>query len=467
MSISIWDIFRYIFKWKVLIAVMLVISFLGATFYVNANQTYSSKVVIQYEDKCISDGKTLDGQVFDSNEIKSPKVILNVLQDLGYETKKIESVRENITITPITPKTVENLKEANEKLGEEYQFFPKTFSITFKGNSSFESTRDILASVISNYFNYYSETYLYLATLNEVDYDLNEKGFDYLEQAEQINENLKQTIDSISSYSHDSAGYRSYTTGLTFDDILKEFEQIEEFNMPSIFSKIFEGQVTQNKELLINKYTERLESNERDMDNLDYKATLTADRMDAFVEASKNVENDTAGDNDDDESRSIIREVEYDHENEVDETTTYDTLITSYANDSVAANNKKIDAEYCKKVISNFEEKKDGSKSYSEYEEEVKSSIADVLDRLQTLYQKANLIISDYNRYIPALHIKKLSDVSYYENLSGTVYKLIAVVAVGVLTCICVCAYEIIKKYSIYSEASKAEMTEPDPGENG
>ncbi|MBR0303866.1 MAG: hypothetical protein IJQ80_08445, partial [Clostridia bacterium] len=366
MSISIWDIFRYIFKWKVLIAVMLVISFLGATFYVNANQTYSSKVVIQYEDKCISDGKTLDGQVFDSNEIKSPKVILNVLQDLGYETKKIESVRENITITPITPKTVENLKEANEKLGEEYQFFPKTFSITFKGNSSFESTRDILASVISNYFNYYSETYLYLATLNEVDYDLNEKGFDYLEQAEQINENLKQTIDSISSYSHDSAGYRSYTTGLTFDDILKEFEQIEEFNMPSIFSKIFEGQVTQNKELLINKYTERLESNERDMDNLDYKATLTADRMDAFVEASKNVENDTAGDNDDDESRSIIREVEYDHENEVDETTTYDTLITSYANDSVAANNKKIDAEYCKKVISNFEEKKDGSKSYSE-----------------------------------------------------------------------------------------------------
>ena len=454
MSISIWDLFKYIFKWKILIAIVLVVSCLAATFYVDKNQTYSAKAIIQYNDSCISEGKTLDGNLFDSNEIKSPKVILNVLNELGYENKKIESVRSNISISPITPKTVDNLKAAKEKLGEEYQYFPKSFTITYKGNSSFEATRDILSSIIANYFKYYSETYLYLATLNEVDYNVNKKNFDYLEQVEQINENLKQTIESLSNYAHDSAGYRSSTTGLTFDDILKEFEQIEEFTMPSIFSKIFEGQVSQDEGLLIAKYTERIEDNEREMANLKYKADLTVDRMDAYVNANKDVPNSynpKDEDSDNNHSIAIIQDVEYDHQDSVDEMTTYDSLITSYANDSVAANNKKIDADYCRTVIEYFKADKNESINYEEYENNVKTSIAEVLERLEELYQKANINISDYNAYIPALHIKKLSGVSYYGNLSGSVYKLIAVVAGGALSCIAVCAYEIMKKYSVYS----------------
>ena len=467
MSISIWDLFKYIFKWKILIVVVVVVSFLGAKFYVDKKQTYSAKVVIQYNDSCISEGKTLDGALFDSNEIKSPKVILNVLNELGYETKKIESVRESISISPVTPKTVENLKAAKEKLGEEYQFFPKTFTITYKGNSSFEETRDILSSVIANYFKYYSETYLYLATLNEIDYNLNKRDFDYLEQVEQINENLNQTIESLTNYAHDSVGYRSTTTGLTFDDLLKDFERIDEFSIPNIYSKIYEGQVSKDEKLLIEKYTERLEDNKREMTNLNYKADLTVDRMDTFVEANKDVPN-SYNDKDDSSNLSIaiIQDVEYDHTGEVDETTTYDALITSYANDSVAANNKKIDADYCKYVINCFNREKDPSISTAKYTQDVETSIADVLERLETLYEKANINISDYNSYIPALHIKKLSGVHYYGNISGAVYKLIAIIGGGALSCIAVCAYEIMKKYSVLNKADKDGDDKEDPAKS-
>ena len=200
MSLSVWDLFKYFYKWKWAIALFTVICFLFAGWYVDDKQTYNSKIIIQYSDPCIGKGKNLHGDIFDPNEIKSPSVILNVLKDLGYENKKIESVRERISINAITPTTVDNLKASKEKLGEEYHYYPKTFSITYKGNSSFESTRDILSSVIANYFKYYSETYLYLATLTEVDYSLNKKDFDYIEQVEQIRDNLKQTITALQKF---------------------------------------------------------------------------------------------------------------------------------------------------------------------------------------------------------------------------------------------------------------------------
>ena len=60
MSISIWDLFKYLYKWKFVIVAVTILSLLGATWYVDQKQTYSSKVVIEYLDPCISRGETPD-----------------------------------------------------------------------------------------------------------------------------------------------------------------------------------------------------------------------------------------------------------------------------------------------------------------------------------------------------------------------------------------------------------------------
>lgn len=456
MSISIWDLFKYLFKWKIFIVTVTVAAFFLAGVYVDTKQTYSARVVIQYNDSCISQGKTLDGQLFDVNEIKSPQVILDVLDDLGYSSKKIESIRERITISSITPKTVENLKNAKEKLGEEYKFFPKTFTIAYKGGASVENTRDILSSLVKNYFEYYSQTYLYLATLNEVDYNINKKNFDYLEQAEQIEANLKQTITALTNYSKDSTGYRSPSTGLTFDDLCMDFERIDEYKMPIIFSKIFEGQVTQNEGLLINKYEERLERNNIEKENAEYKAALAKARMESYASASEGIPDTEALTA---LEKSVIQGVEFDENNAVNEQTTYDNLISSYANDCIAANSKQIDMEYCQKVIDTFRQGR--SPELEAYEEEVKTEIDRVLSDLSELYKKANMTISDYNTFIPSTHIKKLSGVSYYENISGSVYKLIALIGAFGMSCMTAIVYEVMKKYAAYS----AETGDDDDGE--
>ena len=452
MRISIWDLCKYLYKWKLAIIAVTVFALLAATWYVDKKQTYSAKVVIEYLDPCISRGETPDGQKFDSNEIKAPTVILNVLKELGYEHKKVGSVRENIGVVAITPASADNLKEAREKLGEEYSFYPNTFTITYKGDSSYEATRDILSSVISNYFKYYTERYLYLAALNEVDYSLNQKNFDYLEQAEQLQDNVKQTIESLQSYEKDSVSYRSPTTGLTFEDILKDFERIDEYAIPIIFSKIYEAQLSQNKTLLINKYTERMEATEREAANNLYKAESAQTRMEAYVNANRNVHSAYSNPSDD-EDINILQDVDWTRDREINTQTMYDNLIVSYANDSIAANNNRIDAEHCRAVIERFTGAVDEGVNYKENEKFVQEKIAEVLEELKVLYEEANTITRDYNAYIPAHHIKKLSGVGYFEDISGSLYQLIAIVLGFGFSCALAIGYEIMRKYAAFQAA--------------
>ena len=466
MSITVWDLFKYLFKWKFVIIIITVAAFLGASFYVDKEQTYTSKVIIQYLDGCISEGRTRDGQKFDSNEIKSPQVILNVLKELGYEQKKIDSVRNNIVITPVIPSSVDNIKASKEKLGDEYQYYPTVFTVTYKGDSSYEVTRDILSSVITNYFNYYTDKYLYLAALNEVDYNLNKAGFDYLEQAEIIRDNVKSSINALKSYEKDSAGYRSPETGLTFNDILKEFEFIDEYSLSVIFSKIYEGQVTLNKDLLIAKYTERMEDSERNGDNSRYKAELAEDRMAAYVEANKDVPN-AYNEKIDENAKNIqvINEVDFDDEKYVDEQTTYDKLIKNYANDRIASNNSMIDADYCRTVIEKFTGDRDADIDYYEYEAIVQKEIDEILQKLSELYTLARINTLGYNASIPAHHIKKLSGVGYFENISGSLYKLLAIIGGLGLSCAVTIAYEIMQKYAKYSSSEKKDRSDTDTDE--
>lgn len=456
MSVTVWDIFKYIFSWKWIIAIVTVCAFVAANFYVDLHQTYSSKVIIQYNDSCISEGKNLKGQPFDSNEIKSPAVIDRVLREMGYKDKKIDSVRQRIKISPITPRDKTSMKEAKEKLGEEYVFYPNTFVVSYIGGRSYESTRDTLNTLITSYFDYYSESYLYLATLTEMDYDINNKNFDYLEQAELIENNIKQTISSLSQYSRDSNGYRSPSIGLTFDDLLKDFQSLYDFSLPLVFSRIYDGQVSVDKDLLINKYTERMEQNYREMDNLTHKAALAEDRMNAYVDANVDVPNSyNENINEGSDNIEIIDDIDERRDDYIDEQTTYDSIITNYASDSTAANNKRLDAEHCSSIIDRFSVERNPDIDYEEYENAVQTGISDILSELRVLYDKSNILIDDYNSYIPAKHIKKLSGVGYYENLSSSLYTLIAVIIGFSISCIAAICFGVMKKYAVYAKDSK------------
>lgn len=453
MKLTIWDLFSYLFKHKLMIAAGTICAVIIANMYVNKIQTYTAEVVIKYKDGCVLNGQSPDGSAFDSSEIVSPKVISNANKNLPFKITD-DGIRANTKIIPIIPDSENKLRESKEKLGEEYEFHPNTFRIRYKGGSSFYKTRDTLDKLIDSYFKYYNEKYLYLATVSEIDSDLNSGAYDYIEQAEILQENIQNTINVLQSYIGNNE-YRSPSTGFTFKDMLTEFSDLSEYKIPLIFSRIYTARLSVNPELLISKYTERREQHLLKSKNLSEKALLAEDRMNAYVNANRDVPNSyNYNDSENNDNVAIIQEVHDDYrESRVQPQTTYDTLIKNYVTDSVASNDNIIDANHCAYVVEVFSTPAQAEIDYAAYEQSVKTEIDDMLKELKGLYKTTFKLIDDYNAYVPAQHIECLTGVRYYENVYASFYYLVAAVIGFSFLCLLAVTVEIIKKYAEYTKA--------------
>lgn len=58
MKLTIWDLFKYIWKHKVMIGLGTVLSLIAANLYVNNIQTYSAEVEIRYKRRVCVRGKS-------------------------------------------------------------------------------------------------------------------------------------------------------------------------------------------------------------------------------------------------------------------------------------------------------------------------------------------------------------------------------------------------------------------------
>lgn len=457
MKLTIWDLFTYLYKHKLMIAAGTICAVLLANIYVNKIQTYTAEIVIKYKDACVSKGLTLDGSAFDSNEIVAPKVVSSANKNLPYKITE-DDIRANTKIIPVVPDSKTKLRESKEKLGEEYEFHPNTFRIKYNGGSSVYKTRDTLDKLIDSYFKYYNEKYLYLAMLSEIDGNLNNGAYDYIEQAEILQENIQSTVEVLQSYVSDKE-YRSPSTGLTFKDMLAKFSDMEEYKIPLIFSQIYTARLSVNPSLLISKYTERREQHLLKSKNLSEKALLAEDRMNAYVGANKEVPNSYNYNNkQNNDNVAIIQDVHDDYrENRIQPQTTYDTLIKNYVSDSVASNDNVIDANHCAYVVDVFSTPAHPGIDYAAYETAVKKEIGDMLGELKKLYKTAFKLIDDYNAYVPAQHIECLTGVRYYENVYASFYYLVAAVIGFSLLCLLAVTLEIMKRYAEYANDTKKQ----------
>lgn len=465
MKLTIWDLFTFLLKHKIMILVTVALSFILACLYVDHIQTYSAEVVIQYKDGCISNGRSLDGSKFDPNEIISPKVIINANKDLPFEITD-NTVRANTTITPVISDNANAIKEAKLKQGEEYTYHSNAYRIVYKGNQSFFETRDTLDRLIDNYFKFYNEKYIYLATVSEIDYNLNQSDFDYIEQAEIMQNNIDDSIEVLRSYVGDE-NYRSPRTGLTFNDLINEFSYLSEYKMPQIFSQIYTAKLSKDTQLLLNKYTERREQNELAAKNSYEKAALAEDRMNAYVNANVDVPNSyNSNQSEGDDNVTIIHEVEEDKIDRIQEQTTYDTLIKNYVADSIGVNNSTIDAQHCQDVIGIFSVPAETWVDYNQYQANVEEDIQQTLDKLKELYSTAFSLIDDYNSYIPQKHIECLTGIRSYKNVYTSFYLLLVVCAGFALACMAAIAIEIFKRYEAYSRELQ-KLTEEEEADYG
>lgn len=126
---------------------------LGVYEFISSRQSYTATAVIQYAGPNASEGLNADGTRIDPSEITSASVINKTIQDLGL-TASTESIRPRISVQEVIPEDEETKKETALSNGDEYEYYPTTYAVSFTVDSkdATDYARNVLDSVLTNYF---------------------------------------------------------------------------------------------------------------------------------------------------------------------------------------------------------------------------------------------------------------------------------------------------------------------------
>ena len=455
MNITIWDLFKYVFKWKWLIVLGMVSFFVLSVKYTNSHQTYNAQTIIRYNDSCILEGKTPDDQKFDPYEIVSPDIITAVIKDLSLNYS-VDRIRSKVEITGIVPESETAMTEAKMKEGKEYTYYPNTFTITYTGSIGEPETRvrDILDSIVQNYLEAYRSNYISQMAINDMTFDEDIGNYDYIEILEIMDNRIDETVSSLNNYYIKDITFRSPKTGLSFSDIQKEYLHLQEYTISKIFSNIFAGQITKDKTLLLEKYKQREDNYNLTYQNFKDKAEVAKVRMAAFAQANIDVpnsynHNNQAQNNDDLDVLNDLyddwRSNDSESEKRRNVVTTFDALIQEYVDASIAANNAKLNSEYCEDVIGKFTVENESYIDVPALTTEIESDITYTKTQMNELYKTLSITIDDYNDTNASKHISQLTGVQYCNTKSLSIYALIFTFFGFMITFLFAISFEVIR----------------------
>lgn len=449
-------VFRYI---KRMLPYVLVLSLVLSGFvhyFMRKRQTYVSSAVINYNFESAEQGKTPIGTDLDVSEIKSSAILAKAIDKLSlsdnYSADKLSS---RITITEVPDPDKEAQKNAKLEDGEEYVYVPTTYIVAFTANSSEGSrfAQSMLDEILDTYFSVFGENYINVEHISNNIEEIYNNDYDYLRMVEHIDNNIEETVNIL--YQRDSAYpyYRSTKMGVSFDDIIDEFNFIRNVTLKDLYSKIYNYQITKSLSLLNASYNTRIDNNAISGSNERKMFDDIEEVIDAYVFKMRE------SGNTDITSDYILNEV---HSKDItdgdgniitkgDQTVTYDELIYAWRdhdlNDAIAT----VDTAYCRYVLDSFNackgtcggKCKDSDKTceelsnpeYAEIVASVQAEIKDMVDDLTTLYDKTVATNSEYNGYLGCKNISILSSASTNASVNVMLYSVIAFVFIMVVCC--------------------------------
>ena len=444
------QIFRYLKKILPLIIVICLLA-TGAVYYkLSASNNYIASEVIHYNDEQAEKGLAPDGGKLDVNEIKSSAVMSKVVDKLGLTgIYSVDSLISRIYITPVEDKDKVAQKDAMLEVGEEYIYKPSTFIVSFAATSDegAEFARTILDETLDVYFEQFSQKYVNVAPANNTIENLNKNDYDFIEIMEQIDTSIENTVTTLYQRIEQNNYYRSTETGVSFNELVDDFNYLRQVKVSALFSKIYKYQVTKNKSVLISDYTTRIDNN--NISNA--KEESLVEDVVAVIEAYVNKMRESGNTN-------ITHEYILDdlHERDLqeyfgDQTVTYDELIYSWRDHRESKEHAIIDSAYCRYILDTFTKCTGNcngacaasnltcselcNAEYAAVREEVEKEINTFLDELTTLYDITTKTNDEYNKYLGASYISVLSSASVKESVNVPLYTAIAFFFLVVLCC--------------------------------
>ena len=329
----------------------------------------------------------------------------------------VEEIRSSVIATPVIPVTETKRETAAIELNAEYSFTPTKYLITYTADSnhSQEYAREVLDSILTEYYNFYSEKYIENVVYPNNALNISLDSYDYIECVEL----LRTNINSIATYcaARDNTFY-SAKSGYSFIDLQLELEYLRDNPLQDLNAYILENRLTTDCELLLQK-----ESN--NITQYEIKIATTNDYIDRQREVIAQFAEKTLGgqaDLEDMEDIGIITNVvddEYQYRDAV--YTTYDILINSYVDLMMAVNNYESELAHAQQVVQVFSD--DTEIEVADNAHEIaEEKLSEILDRFNTLYNSLVMTAKGYYSVRSANYLSFNSNIKTVENLNIKLY---------------------------------------------
>lgn len=433
---------RYIKKWLALILIFFVLMTFVFYSLFTSMQTYTASAVIRYSNKGASDGLTPSGEEIDIKEIYSSSVMTRVIQNLNLDINEysIDKLSSSIEVSPVEKVESEAIKSALNEKGEEYKEKPTDYVVRFTAGSeaSNEFARSVLNEVLDVYFSDYSERYVNVAAINNRTDEVLQGNYDYIEIMENLRESIDDTLTTLGIRDQSAPYFRSVSTGYSFGDLINEFGFLKDVEISKAFSDILKNQISKDKEVLLDKYQNRIVNYNLDIESEGKSVTAMLNIIDAYVQKMRDSGNTgitydyilpDVYDNTRTDPLTGIRETS-------DKTVEYDKLLQSWIERKENEQFAIVDVAYCTYIIEELTAEKDISPEYrAQMEQDIQGLITSISAQMNNLYDVIEQTNEEYNAYIGALNISVLSSAAAYEKINVKLYTFIVSIFFLVLGC--------------------------------
>lgn len=429
------NLLRYLSKWKYLIFLVCVFGAFVVYKYAMYNQEYTASTVISFTNPDASSGKTPSGNDLDVTEIYSASVITNVLEDLNLNIGA-DAIRSKCRVEGITPADEEVRKEAILEQGEEYEFFPTDYVVSFSVGSEYDKNfaHTVLDSIIKNYFAVYGEKYINQQTLPNNNVRGTDNHYDYIERAEILDSWAENISNYLTAKKETQPNYRSAATGYSFSDLYEIYKSYLDYDIPQIYSLILEQEVTEDRGTLIKKYQSDIATYELDLQNMQLKINDLSDLINKY--STKNKEGaeyhfGTDSEKGNTSSDYILKDVYEDRNEEwrVASETTYDSLIAEFVELEAEKEKLQVDIEHKRKILNIFTQEGDDEAAENKSNtKEIEDSLNNLSKTLDDMYVIVSDTVDEYNQYVGAYNVSTLASITTDEKINVRMYIFLAII---------------------------------------
>lgn len=424
------SILRYLKQFSLLIFLLAIVGSVAIYRFGKSRQQYIASTIIQYTNKGAKDGYTPDGSPLNVDEIYSSTVIDAALKDLGYHAN-VDSIRSKCYVEEVVPETQQKLNEVLLEKGEESTYKADTYRVYFIGNNETSESYawNMLDAIIKNYCEFYTEKYVEERLENNGAAVLAGGDYDFIESAQVLEDAVSNMLNYLLSQRAARPNFRSIETGYTYSDLYRIYNHLYAYEIPSLYATILGNAETSDIEVLVNRLKKDREDLQLAIENRQQQSNYLKQLIDNYSGRNKEMMDYHYHNSNNQESGTeyILKDVEYDQENN-DKETTYDGLIQEYVNLNITIRQKEIEKQHIEYLLTVFDDALHTRNRKTLSAEEIQAKIDHCASLVSEYYQYVEETGRELNRYLSADYLTMVSSINVYSTVNLKIYLVIAIV---------------------------------------